>query len=144
MAGLLAALALAGCGETGGGTASRAGAKAPGAIAAVVGPRATSLARNGIREVADPEEARSYPESGPVHHASATTPASAGEVAARGAASTAEVRAELALLNEVEHNATKTELHNPRSGRAVDRRQRHHPDPDRRTGSCPEGDRRRQ
>ncbi len=83
-------------------------------IAAVAGPDA--VGPQHVREVADPEESRSYPASGTVHHAAAATPAVASEAVARGAASTAEVRAELALLHEVEQTATKTQSTTPVPG----------------------------
>jgi cell wall-associated NlpC family hydrolase len=109
---LLAIIAIAGCGGSGDGTASHSGkvtTGSTGAITAAVDPPGSGAQH--VREVADPEESKSYPASGPVHHASAATPAVAGEAAAAsGAASTAEVRAELALLHEVEQKATKTQL----------------------------------
>jgi cell wall-associated NlpC family hydrolase len=115
---VLAITCIGGCGGSGAGSPSHPGdakAQAPGLVAAVAGPGGTGAKR--VREVADPEESKSYPASGPVHHAAAATPAIAGEAAAAaGAASTAEVRAELALLHEVEKNATKTQLSTPVPG----------------------------
>ncbi len=72
-------------------------------IAAVAGPDA--VGPQHVREVADPEESRSYPASGTVHHAAAATPAVASEAVARGAAS-----------HEVEQTATKTQLTTPVPG----------------------------
>jgi cell wall-associated NlpC family hydrolase len=104
-----------GCGGSGHSTPA-AKVSGAGALAAAVAPSATG-GRGAVREVADPEEARSYPAVGPVHHASAKTPAAAGEAAvARGAASDAEIRAELALLSEVEQSARKSVLTTPVPG----------------------------
>ncbi|HEX3391493.1 MAG TPA: hypothetical protein VHS55_02925, partial [Solirubrobacteraceae bacterium] len=58
---------------------------------AVAGGKAVAVA-----EVRDPEEAKSFPLPASTHHASATTPAVAGEAAvAPGAASDAQIRKEL-------------------------------------------------
>jgi cell wall-associated NlpC family hydrolase len=122
---LAAALAIGGCGEAGvgdppgGGGGSKASASASGAPyvpPAVVGPGAVgsgptgasgagagtagsgaSGARAGVaHEVADPEEAKSFPVPASVHHRSASSPSVAGEAAvAAGAPSDAEVRREL-------------------------------------------------
>jgi len=115
---LLAIVSIAGCGGSGDGTASHSRKVATGPSGAIT-PAVDPVGPGGqhVREVADPEESRSYPATGPVHHASAATPAVAGEAAAAsGAASTAEVRAELALLHEVEQKATKTQLTTPVPG----------------------------
>ncbi len=117
---LAAAIALAGCGEAqvgdpagGGAHGSQAGAKSAsggaspyvaatgagdpaGAAGAASG--AGAAATNGVvHEVADPEEARSFPlPASSVHHRSASSPSVAGEVVvAPGAPSDAEVRKEL-------------------------------------------------
>ena len=107
---------LAGCGgDSPASHPDRAATRSPGLIAAVAGPGA--VGPQHVREVADPEESKSYPASGTVHHAAAATPSAAGEAAvASGAASTAEVRAELALLHEVEQTASKTRLTAPVPG----------------------------
>ncbi|HYM46619.1 MAG TPA: hypothetical protein VES65_10750 [Solirubrobacteraceae bacterium] len=113
---LLAAAALAGCGEAapgeGGAQAARAGAKAPGGApyvaAAVAGSAGAAGARAATREVADPEEANSFPATGSVHHRAAATPAKAGEVAvAAGAPSDAEVRRELHQMQATRQSAAK-------------------------------------
>ncbi|HMD51215.1 MAG TPA: hypothetical protein VKG62_00770 [Solirubrobacteraceae bacterium] len=104
---LLAASALAACG-TG---ESPAGPKAPAAparasglvAAAVVGTSAPTAARPPAREVADPQEAESFPAHGSIRHAAAATPARAGALAiAAGAPSDAEVRRELQQMQAVE------------------------------------------
>jgi cell wall-associated NlpC family hydrolase len=61
-----------------------------------------------IKEVADPQEASSFPVAGAVHHSAATTPAKAGEaVVAAGAQSDAEVRQELAQMRAIERSAKR-------------------------------------
>ncbi len=114
---LAAAIAVAGCGEAqvgdpagaGGHGSSPAGAKsassgggvAPAVAAATPGSDAAGAATAGAaggvaHEVADPEEARSFPVPASVHHRSASSPSVAGEAAvAAGAPSDAEVRREL-------------------------------------------------
>lgn len=58
------------------------------------------------KEVADPQEASSFPVTGAVHHSAAATPAKAGEaIVAAGAPSDAEVRKELAQMKAVEQSA---------------------------------------
>jgi cell wall-associated NlpC family hydrolase len=85
----------------------RTQAQDPGAAAAVAGPTAVTGTPGIVREVADPEEARSFPVHGPVHHVAAATPAVSGEVAvAQGAASDAEVSQELAQMHAAAHAAT--------------------------------------
>jgi cell wall-associated NlpC family hydrolase len=114
---LAAAVAVAGCGEAqvgdpalaGGHGAPLAGAKsassgaagAPYVAGAAAGPgrAASGTAPSGggvAHEVADPEEAKSFPVPASVHHRSASSPSVAGEAAvAAGAPSDAEVRREL-------------------------------------------------
>ncbi|HEY2537339.1 MAG TPA: hypothetical protein VGI24_10200 [Solirubrobacteraceae bacterium] len=97
--------AAAGAGA-GGGSATGAGTIRTGAT----GETGTTSSANGtagvapgshsgagvVHEVADPEEARSFPVPASVHHRSASTPSVAGEAAvAAGAPSDAEVRKEL-------------------------------------------------
>ena len=117
---LTAAVAVAGCGEAqvggpalAGGHAgsSLAGAKsasssagaAPYVAGAVAGSGAaasgTAPGGGGVaHEVADPEEAKSFPVPASVHHRSASSPSVAGEAAvAAGAPSDAEVRRELSI-----------------------------------------------
>jgi len=107
---LLAAAALAGCGEGAAGSQAKAGApsaKAGSLVAsAVVGPVAARSGRGKVREVADPQEAQSFPAPASVHHSAAATPAKAGEAAvAAGAPSDAEVRRELQQMQAVERAA---------------------------------------
>lgn len=99
---LVAALAVAGCGEAqvgapalaGGRGSSLAGGKSAGSGAAATAPGGSGVAH----EVADPEEAKSFPVPASVHHRSASSPSVAGEVAvAAGAPSDAEVRRELGV-----------------------------------------------
>jgi cell wall-associated NlpC family hydrolase len=104
---LLAVVAIAGCGEAqvggpagNGGGHSRASAKSSDPapyVAAVAGSGVAAAGTSGVvHEVADPEEAKSFPLPASVHHRSATAPSVAGEAAvAPGAPSNAEVRREL-------------------------------------------------
>jgi cell wall-associated NlpC family hydrolase len=109
----LAAVALAGCG-TGAvappGQRSKAATVAgPGDVAAAtVG--APPRAGGSATEVADPQEASSFPAPASVHHAAAATPAKAGEVVvAAGAPSDAEVRRELQQMQAVERTAKQAQ-----------------------------------
>jgi len=124
------ALALAGCGEArpGSQTARRALTSAADTTAAAPqdpstpattatdgstptpgGSASASGGSGAAHEVADPEEAKSYPTRGAVHHVAAATPAQAGEfVPAAGAQSTAQVRAELQQEHAVESSERKT------------------------------------
>jgi hypothetical protein len=122
---LATAMAVGGCGEAqvgdpagavvhgsppaGGRSTSAGGGAAPGGGAAVAGSGAAAsgaagkgvaggvVAGRGVaHEVADPEEAKSFPVPASVHHRSASSPSVAGEAAvAAGAPSDAEVRREL-------------------------------------------------
>jgi cell wall-associated NlpC family hydrolase len=107
----LAAVVLAGCGEAGVsalGHGSKAGAKSAAVVAAAAPVRAGAVAR--AKEVADPQESASYPAPASVRHASAATPARAGEeVVAAGAPSDAEVRRELAQMHAAERSALQTQ-----------------------------------
>jgi cell wall-associated NlpC family hydrolase len=119
---LLAAAALAACGEakvptrtahaaTTGRTAasSLVAGTAPGAVTGAGGARSSGRA-GAAREVADPEEASSFPAPASVHHAAAATPHKAGEaIVAAGAQSDAEVRAELAQMQAVERSAKQAQ-----------------------------------
>jgi cell wall-associated NlpC family hydrolase len=111
---LLALPALAGCGSAavgaGGQASGRTQKPAGGDLAAVlVGPTGTA-GRATIKQVRDPQEASSFPVTGPVHHAAAATPAKAGEaVVAAGAPSDAEVRRELAQMRAAERAAKQTQ-----------------------------------
>jgi cell wall-associated NlpC family hydrolase len=105
---LLAAPALAACGEASPDGASKARASAAkGAAllaAATVGASAQPSGPGGTREVADPQEARSFPAPASVKHAPAATPVRAAAIAA-GAPSDAEVRRELQQMQAVERSA---------------------------------------
>ncbi len=114
--GLLAAVALGACGQASPGAAvnvdgSHPGAKAPAGGAGAgatgtAGPSGTSGART---EVADPQEASSFPAPASVHHAAAKTPASAATTIAAGAPSDAEVRRELSQMKAVEKSAKQAQ-----------------------------------
>jgi cell wall-associated NlpC family hydrolase len=81
--------------------------------AGVVGSVAKSSAGGSpgvAKEVADPLERDSYPAPASVKHASAATPAKAGEaIVAAGAPSDAEVRKELAQMQAVERSAKQAQ-----------------------------------
>jgi cell wall-associated NlpC family hydrolase len=67
---------------------------------------ATGGKRVSVAEVADPEEANSFPSPASVHHRAAATPSKASEqVVAAGAPSDAEVKKELAQMQAVERTA---------------------------------------
>ena len=69
---------------------------------------AVGHARAAVGEVADPQEASSYPAPASALHRAAASPAKAGEVVvAAGAPSDAEVKAELAQMHAVEEAAAK-------------------------------------
>jgi cell wall-associated NlpC family hydrolase len=114
--GYLLALALAGCGSAAVGAGDRVtgeAAKPSPPVTAIVpravgtGPGAT---RGGVRQVADPEEASSFPVRGTVHHSAASTPTRAGElVVAAGAPSDAEVRGELAQMKAIEQSERQSQ-----------------------------------
>jgi cell wall-associated NlpC family hydrolase len=111
---LLAAAATAGCGTGAGsstGTATRSGP--PEVAATGVGAGATAgPSRGSIKEVADPQEASSFPVPASVHHAAAATPAKAGDaIVAAGAPSDAEVRKELQQMQAVERSTKLARAH---------------------------------
>jgi cell wall-associated NlpC family hydrolase len=122
---LLAAGAIAGCGtgamSSNGGTSARSSgstSKAPAkagpssevAAAAVLGTGPAASSRGSVREVADPQEAASFPAPATVHHAAAATPAKAGEaIVAAGAPSDAEVRRELQQMQAAERTAKQAQ-----------------------------------
>jgi cell wall-associated NlpC family hydrolase len=89
------------------GAAVGAGAAAAHGGAAVQGADgATGGRRASVSEVADPEEANSFPSPASVRHRAASTPARASEqVVAAGAPSDAEVKRELAQMQAVERSA---------------------------------------
>jgi cell wall-associated NlpC family hydrolase len=127
---LLAAAALAACGEatvgTGATTSRTAAAADPPGVksdppgvrsdppASAAGDPATSSATattSGVaKEVADPLEGDSYPAPASVKHASAATPTRAGEaIVAAGAPSNAEIRSELKQMQAVERSAKQAQ-----------------------------------
>jgi hypothetical protein len=115
---LLATVILAACGEAavGGGakdSSAGAGGGSPSPPAAAALPASAGGGGHGsIKEVADPQEADSFPASGSVHHAAAATPAKAGAtVIAAGAPSDAEVQHELAQMQAVERTAKQAQQH---------------------------------
>jgi cell wall-associated NlpC family hydrolase len=105
---LLAVAMLAGCGEagvSGSGHTSKASAKP-----AVVVAAAPAGTQGVAREVADPQEASSFPAPASVHHKSAATPARASaDIVAAGAPSDAEVRQELAQMHAAERTAQQAQ-----------------------------------
>ncbi len=79
-------------------------------MAAVVPNKGAASVRGGAEEVADPEESKSFPVGGVIHHKAAATPAKAGEFKlAAGAASEAEVRQDLAQMHAAQRSAQQTE-----------------------------------
>jgi cell wall-associated NlpC family hydrolase len=111
---LAAAAPLSGCGEGAGRAAAKTpapAAKAHGlAAAAVVGSSAVSTGRPHVKEVADPQEAQSFPAPASVRHRAAATPVKAGKAAvAAGAPSDAEVRRELQQMQAVERSAKQAQ-----------------------------------
>jgi len=120
---VLGAALLAACGAAPVGSAVRAphsGAVHSGAVhssaattpAGVAGAVAASPtkghAAGSAKEVADPLEAESYPAPASVKHASAATPSRAGAaIVAAGAASDAEIRAELAQMQAAQRSAER-------------------------------------
>jgi cell wall-associated NlpC family hydrolase len=110
---LLALTALVGCGSSavgagGGGSRQAPKTASPGHVLPAV---AVSPTGGGVRrEVADPQEASSFPVAGKVHHPPAATPARVGEAGvAAGAPSDAEVRSELAQMKAVEQSAQRAQ-----------------------------------
>jgi cell wall-associated NlpC family hydrolase len=97
----------AGAGASTSATASPASASGPAAAAAAVG---ASSGRVRVAQVADPEEANSFPVPASVRHAAASAPATAGaQIVAPGAPSNAEVRHELAQMAAAERAATQAQ-----------------------------------
>jgi cell wall-associated NlpC family hydrolase len=113
---LLAAAAMAACGEAkvgSGATRSDPSADSGGSstvlAGAPIGPAAAAGSKARAREVADPQEADSFPAPASVHHTAAAAPAkSATAIVAAGAPSDAEVRSELAQMQAVERSAKQT------------------------------------
>jgi hypothetical protein len=104
--GLAGCVLLSGCASSGG-SSRKASNEAPGVIVAgqTVGtPSQKSKATT--HEVADPQEASSFPAPASTHHATAASPAKAGQaLVAAGAPSDAEVKAELQQMEAVEKSA---------------------------------------
>lgn len=116
---LLAGTGVAACGGAGAGAGAAAtnsaGKSAAGkrlVPAGALTPASTGGESAKTKEVADPQEANSFPVVGSVKHASAATPRKAGEVVvAAGAQSDAEVRAELSQMKAVERSAAQAQKH---------------------------------
>ncbi|HEY4451891.1 MAG TPA: hypothetical protein VGN13_09895 [Solirubrobacteraceae bacterium] len=117
--GLLSAAALAACADAKlathpahttppTGTAA-GGLVASAAPARLAGGASASQPTGTRREVADPQEASSFPAPTSVQHAAAATPKKASEVIAAGAPSDAEVRAELSQMQAVERSAKQAQ-----------------------------------
>jgi len=90
--------------------ASRALAVKGGPAAGAAGRALAHPGRATVAEVADPQEASSFPAPASVHHKAASAPASAGaEIVAAGAPTDAEVRHELAQMQAVERSARQSQ-----------------------------------
>jgi len=116
----LAVLALSACGAATAGKRSSAakGARSPRAhagsgvaLASVGGGPALAAAGAGAAgEVADPQEAASYPAPASVHHAAAASPAKASDaIVAAGALSNAEVSRDLAAMQAAQRSAARAQ-----------------------------------
>jgi len=114
---LLGAGALGACGEAAVGSAAKAAkagttTTAPSGLVAgtAVGGTGAGSSSGTVTEVADPQEANSFPAPASVHHAPAATPKKAGEaIVAAGAPSDAEVRRELSQMQAVERSAKQAQ-----------------------------------
>jgi cell wall-associated NlpC family hydrolase len=120
---LLAAAALAACGEATIGTGTKtskttagghpSGVESGGSANTAGDPArssATATTAGVAKEVADPLEGDSYPAPASVKHASAATPTKAGEaIVAAGAPSNAEIRNELKQMQAVEQSAKQAQ-----------------------------------
>ncbi len=99
----------------GGSAASHAGTGTSGSSAgsshaASAAGAATGAKRANVSEVADPEEASSFPAPAGVQHSAAKTPSKASEeIVAAGAPSDAEVKQELAQMQAVERTAKRAQ-----------------------------------
>ena len=120
MACVAAAAALGACGDAKVGTGSTSAAAKPataasslvaGTAAPSAGPSHTAAAKGGgtIRQVADPQEANSFPAPATVQHAAAATPKKASAHIAAGAPSDEEVRHELSQMQAVETSAKRAQ-----------------------------------
>jgi cell wall-associated NlpC family hydrolase len=112
LAAALLGLALSACGGAGGraagSTAHKASLDPHAALSASVAPGGGGRDPSTVKEVADPEEAASYPAPATVHHAAAAAPAKAGEaIVAAGALSDAEVSRELAQTEAAQATARR-------------------------------------
>lgn len=112
---LAAAAALSACGEAAVGSHGKpkAGKSSSVLVAgAAVGAAVPGGSSGTVKEVADPQEANSFPAPASVHHAPAATPKKAGEaIVAAGAPSDAEVRRELSQMQAVERSAKQAQQH---------------------------------
>jgi cell wall-associated NlpC family hydrolase len=91
------------------GTSALSSTPAP-APATSSGTAAASGKRVNVAEVADPEEAKSFPAPAGVQHKAAKTPSKASEeIVAAGAPSDAEVKQELAQMQAVERTAKRAQ-----------------------------------
>jgi cell wall-associated NlpC family hydrolase len=119
---LLAAAALAACGEATVGTGTTTPKTAAGSDPPAVrsdppassssdpAPSSATATTPGVtKEVADPLERDSYPAPASVKHASAATPTKASEIVAAGAPSNAEIRSELKQMQAVEQSAKQAQ-----------------------------------
>jgi hypothetical protein len=77
---------------------------------ATTAPSVTGAKRANVAQVADPEEANSFPAPASVRHKAAATPSKASEqIVAAGAPSDAEVKHELAQMQAVERSAKQAQ-----------------------------------
>jgi cell wall-associated NlpC family hydrolase len=108
--GLLACAALTGCASGKDGAGSGTSSQSRAGIGAGPAVAAASAKRSGVaHEVADPQEASSFPAPASTHHSAAAAPVKAGEaVVAAGAPSDAEVKAELQQMKAVEKSAKQS------------------------------------
>jgi cell wall-associated NlpC family hydrolase len=116
--GLLCTLVVVGlgaCGEAHVGTGPRAASTSTATTAssrALAGPVANTRPGPGkVEEIADPQEANSFPAPASVQHAAAATPQKASSIVAAGAPSDSEVRAELHQMQAVEQSAKHAQQH---------------------------------
>jgi cell wall-associated NlpC family hydrolase len=107
---LLAAAGISACGASQA-PSKHGSTKSSGVVpAAAVAPAAQPAPAGAAKEVADPQEANSFPAPASVQHASAATPKKAGDaIVAAGAPSDAEVRAELSQMKAVERTAKQAQ-----------------------------------
>ncbi|HEY2571726.1 MAG TPA: hypothetical protein VGI27_09635 [Solirubrobacteraceae bacterium] len=91
-------------------TAGATGSAANSAAAKLAAAASASGKRANVSEIADPEEANSFPAPAGVRHTAAKTPSKASaEIVAAGAPSDAEVKQELAQMQAVERTAKRTQ-----------------------------------